>query len=112
LGTVYDEGRFGRNSSRSERTRLLVSSIKAFEAAPIRSNSARNAATAIGSGGEAEFSISNNFALTASISVAKITMQPLIVPDDVPLWAQILIVGIVVVSLYFFIRAYRRNGRL
>ena len=39
-------------------------------------------------------------------------VQPLLGPDDVPIWAQVLIVISVVASLILFIRAYRRNGRL
>ena len=38
-------------------------------------------------------------------------MQPLILPDNTPVWLQLVIAAIVVVSLYLAIRAYRRNGR-
>jgi len=38
-------------------------------------------------------------------------VQPLILPDNTPVWLQIVISAIVVVSLYFAIRAYWRNGR-
>jgi len=36
---------------------------------------------------------------------------PIILPDDTPLWVQILVAAIVVISLYFAIRAYLRSGR-
>jgi len=39
-------------------------------------------------------------------------MVPIILPSDTPLCVQILVAGIVVVSLYFFIRAYWRSGAL
>jgi hypothetical protein len=38
-------------------------------------------------------------------------MQPLILPDNTPVWLQIVIAAIVVVSLYFAIRSYWRSGR-
>lgn len=38
-------------------------------------------------------------------------MVPIILPDNTPLWLQIVIAGIVLVSLYFAIRAYWRSGR-
>jgi len=39
-------------------------------------------------------------------------MHPIILPADTPVWLQIVIAAIVVVSLYAAVRAWRRNGRL
>jgi hypothetical protein len=38
-------------------------------------------------------------------------VQPLLLPDDTPLWLQIVVACIVVASLYFAIRAWWRTGR-
>jgi hypothetical protein len=40
------------------------------------------------------------------------SMQPIIVSDSIPFFGKIGIAVIVLVGLFFFIRAYRRNGRL
>jgi membrane protein implicated in regulation of membrane protease activity len=38
-------------------------------------------------------------------------MVPIFLPADTPVWLQIVVAAIVVVSLYYAIRAWRRNGR-
>jgi len=38
-------------------------------------------------------------------------MVPIILPDNTPWWLQIVVAGIVLVSVYFAIRAYWRSGR-
>jgi hypothetical protein len=43
---------------------------------------------------------------------ARRSMQPIIVSDSIPLFGKIVIAVIVLVGLFFFIRATRRNGRL
>ena len=39
-------------------------------------------------------------------------MQPILYSDDFPLAGKILIAAVVIVGLFFFVRAYIRNGRL
>ena len=39
-------------------------------------------------------------------------MIPIIYSEPLPLLGKILIAGIVIVGLFFFVRAYIRNGRL
>jgi len=39
-------------------------------------------------------------------------MQPIIVSGSIPLFGDIVIAVIVLVGLFFFIRAYKRIGRL
>ncbi|MES2293739.1 MAG: hypothetical protein V4527_10625 [Pseudomonadota bacterium] len=40
------------------------------------------------------------------------SMQPIIISGSIPLFGEIVIAVIVLVGLFFFIRAYGRNGRL
>jgi hypothetical protein len=37
-------------------------------------------------------------------------VQPIPLPPDTTLWLQIVVAGVVLVSLYFAIRAWRRTG--
>ena len=38
-------------------------------------------------------------------------MVPIILPDDTPLWVEIIVAGIVIASLIVAIRHWRRTGR-
>jgi hypothetical protein len=38
-------------------------------------------------------------------------VQPLLLPDNTPVWLQLVIAAAVLVSLYFVIRQWRRTGR-
>jgi hypothetical protein len=39
-------------------------------------------------------------------------MIPIIVPESTPLFLKIIVAGIVIVGLFFFVRGYIRKGRL